>query len=136
MDAKRDSMPPQGFARVMPSARRALKERGLRQEEVEPSGPGGRLLREDVVRHHEAPKAPSAHASPEEEVVPMSPFRRSVRPNSVMFAANYEDGRTAYFVVEGHGRPNDDYLAGPIAKERQEKGELPDGNIRTVKRVR
>ena len=25
----------------------------------------------------------------------MSPFRRSVRPNSVMFAANYEDGRTA-----------------------------------------
>jgi hypothetical protein len=66
----------------------------------------------------------------------MSPFRRSVRPNSVMFAANYEDGRTAYFVVEGHGRPNDDYLAGPIAKERQERGELPDGVIRSVKRVR
>jgi 2-oxoglutarate dehydrogenase E2 component (dihydrolipoamide succinyltransferase) len=78
VDGTRDSMPPQGFARVMPSARRALKERGLRQEEVEPSGPGGRLLREDVVRHHEAPKAPSTLASPEEEVVPMSPFRKRV----------------------------------------------------------
>src|SRR3954449_301404 len=80
----------------------------------------------------EEPRSPSRG----NREVPMSPFRRSVRPNSVMFAANYEDGRTAYFVVEGHGRPNDDYLAGPIAKERQEKGELPDGNIRTVKRVR
>jgi 2-oxoglutarate dehydrogenase E2 component (dihydrolipoamide succinyltransferase) len=77
--AKRDSMPPQGFARVMPSARRALKERGLRQDEVEPSGPGGRLLREDVLRHKDAPplEAPAAGAGPE-EIVPMSPFRRRV----------------------------------------------------------
>jgi len=77
---QRDSIPPQGFARVMPSARRALKERGLRQDEVEPSGPGGRLLREDVVRHQDAPKgraeAPSGHA--DEEIVPMSPFRKRV----------------------------------------------------------
>ena len=66
----------------------------------------------------------------------MSPFRRSVRSNSVMFAAHYEDGRTAYFVVENHGPPSEDYRAGPVAKERQDKGELPEGNIRTVKRVR
>jgi 2-oxoglutarate dehydrogenase E2 component (dihydrolipoamide succinyltransferase) len=80
----RDSMPPQGFARVMPSARRALKERGLKQEEVEPSGPGGRLLKEDVLRHEEpAARAPSrgvpAASEPgAEEIVPMSPFRRRV----------------------------------------------------------
>src|SRR4029079_11932191 len=80
----RDSMPPQGFARVMPSARRALKERGLKQEEVEPSGPGGRLLKEDVLRHEEPPaRAPSrgvpAASEPGlEEIVPMSPFRRRV----------------------------------------------------------
>ncbi len=80
----RDSMPPQGFARVMPSARRALKERGLKQEEVEPSGPGGRLLKEDVLRHEEPPvRAPSrgvpAASEPgAEEIVPMSPFRRRV----------------------------------------------------------
>jgi 2-oxoglutarate dehydrogenase E2 component (dihydrolipoamide succinyltransferase) len=80
----RDSMPPQGFARVMPSARRALKERGLKQEDVEPSGPGGRILKEDVLRHEDPPKAPPAPAqapgpaSAAEEIVPMSPFRRRV----------------------------------------------------------
>ena len=77
-------MPPQGFARVMPSARRALKERGLKQEDVEPSGPGGRLLKEDVLRHDEIPPAPAPTGvrAPEpsggEEIVPMSPFRRRV----------------------------------------------------------
>jgi 2-oxoglutarate dehydrogenase E2 component (dihydrolipoamide succinyltransferase) len=76
---KRDSMPPQGFARVMPSARRALKERGLRQEEVEPSGPGGRLLREDVLRHRDVPGVETpAGATGLEEIVPMTPFRRRV----------------------------------------------------------
>jgi 2-oxoglutarate dehydrogenase E2 component (dihydrolipoamide succinyltransferase) len=83
-EGPRDSIPPQGFARVMPSARRALKERGLKQEDVEPSGPGGRLLREDVLRHEEIPKAPStgvttpSHGSDSEEIVPMSPFRKRV----------------------------------------------------------
>jgi 2-oxoglutarate dehydrogenase E2 component (dihydrolipoamide succinyltransferase) len=72
-------MPAQGFARVMPSARRALKERGLRQEEVEPSGPGGRLLREDVLRHRDVPSLePPASAVGPEEIVPMTPFRRRV----------------------------------------------------------
>jgi 2-oxoglutarate dehydrogenase E2 component (dihydrolipoamide succinyltransferase) len=84
-DGPRDSIPPQGFARVMPSARRALKERGLKQEDVEPSGPGGRLLREDVLRHEDIPKAPntgvtipSSQAADSEEIVPMSPFRKRV----------------------------------------------------------
>ncbi len=82
----RDSMPPQGFARVMPSARRALKERGLKEGDVEPSGPGGRLLKEDVLRHDEpahVPAPPPAVRAPSpaadgEEIVPMSPFRRRV----------------------------------------------------------
>jgi 2-oxoglutarate dehydrogenase E2 component (dihydrolipoamide succinyltransferase) len=95
----RETIPPQGFARVMPSARRALKERGLRAEDVEPSGPGGRVLKEDVLRAPAVPPAapvPSAGApsgvpaakspsSPKpvmgerhEDVVPMSPFRRRI----------------------------------------------------------
>jgi 2-oxoglutarate dehydrogenase E2 component (dihydrolipoamide succinyltransferase) len=82
----RDSIPPQGFARVMPSARRALKERGLKEADVEPSGPGGRLLKEDVLRHEETPRAPApppavrapSHSTGAEEIVPMSPFRRRV----------------------------------------------------------
>ena len=58
-----DSIPAQGFARVMPSARRALKERGLKPEDVEASGPGGRVLKEDVLRYVDEP--PPA-ARPEE----------------------------------------------------------------------
>jgi hypothetical protein len=53
-----------------------------------------------------------------------------------MFAASYDDGRTAYFVIEGHSGPNDDHVAIIIAKEQQEAGILPEGNITRVKRVR
>ncbi len=58
------------------------------------------------------------------------------RGKSVMFAAQYEDGRMGYFVVQGHGTSDEDYLALDIARERQRTGELPEGVIRTVKRVR
>jgi 2-oxoglutarate dehydrogenase E2 component (dihydrolipoamide succinyltransferase) len=83
-----ESMPPQGFARVMPSARRALKERGLRSDDVEASGPGGRILKEDVLRHDAEPQparaqAPAPAKAPpvaaeNEEIVPMTPFRRRI----------------------------------------------------------
>jgi hypothetical protein len=53
-----------------------------------------------------------------------------------MFLATYEDGRTAYLVVEGHGGPEEDFRALAIARQRQHVGELPEGTIRTVKRVR
>ncbi|MGC3969202.1 MAG: 2-oxoglutarate dehydrogenase complex dihydrolipoyllysine-residue succinyltransferase [Pirellulales bacterium] len=96
-----------GEARVMPAAARELAQRGLQPSEVAASGPGGRLLKEDVVRHAEAPRAepkqpaavatiappvPSApaknapapsvglsgSASRREEAVPMSPIRRRI----------------------------------------------------------
>jgi len=77
--ATRPTIPPQGFARVMPSARRALKERGLSPDDVEASGPGGRVLKEDVDRLKEKPaaKAPVAQDR-QEEVVAMSPFRKRI----------------------------------------------------------
>jgi 2-oxoglutarate dehydrogenase E2 component (dihydrolipoamide succinyltransferase) len=83
-------------ARVMPAARRLMAERGVPPADVTPSGPGGRLLKEDVVRHLESPpaaRAPAAPAAPapaheagtpttagarEEDVVPMSMLRRRV----------------------------------------------------------
>jgi 2-oxoglutarate dehydrogenase E2 component (dihydrolipoamide succinyltransferase) len=76
----RPTIPPQGFARVMPSARRALKERGLNPEDVEPTGPGGRVLKEDVDRLKEKPaaKAPPVAQDRQEEVVAMSPFRKRI----------------------------------------------------------
>ena len=84
--------------KVMPAAARVLATRGLQAGDVTPTGPGGRLLKEDVVRAAEsggaraadgakagAPAAgapvPAPAAAPsdrEEEVVPMSPLRRRV----------------------------------------------------------
>ncbi|MEM9594064.1 MAG: 2-oxoglutarate dehydrogenase complex dihydrolipoyllysine-residue succinyltransferase [Acidobacteriota bacterium] len=90
-------------ARVMPAAQRLLAEHGLDASDVEATGPGGRLLKEDVLRHVEsapaaaspaAPKAPapsapspvpapaeaptSGAAARTEEAVRMSPLRRRV----------------------------------------------------------
>jgi len=89
--------------RVMPAARRALAERGLRPSEVRASGPGGRLLKEDVERdaadddrsaadqdRYAGRGAPAKRAEPapratlppaaerEEESVPMSPLRKRI----------------------------------------------------------
>jgi len=76
----RPTIPPQGFARVMPSARRALKERGLSPEDVEATGPGGRVLKEDVERVKDKPaaKAEAVAQDRQEEVVAMSPFRKRI----------------------------------------------------------
>ena len=75
-----------GSSRVMPAARRALEEHGLTEDEVKASGPGGRLLKEDVLRHvaggHDVDVATENDDTQdgyrEEEVVPMSPIRRRI----------------------------------------------------------
>jgi 2-oxoglutarate dehydrogenase E2 component (dihydrolipoamide succinyltransferase) len=72
------TIPPQGFARVMPSARRALAERGVQPEQVEATGPGGRVLKEDVMRYTPPQAKPAVGDGKAEEVVPMSPFRKKI----------------------------------------------------------
>jgi 2-oxoglutarate dehydrogenase E2 component (dihydrolipoamide succinyltransferase) len=87
----RDSLPPEAFARVMPAARRVAAEAGVNPSEVTPSGPGGRVLKEDVERHLESRPAPQQAKSPGlppgaprtpdprgEEVVNMTPMRRKI----------------------------------------------------------
>ena len=75
--------------RVMPAAARALAQAGLAADEVQATGPGGRLLKEDVQRTVETrSNAPAARANTapahtaggarEEEVVPMTPLRRRI----------------------------------------------------------
>jgi 2-oxoglutarate dehydrogenase E2 component (dihydrolipoamide succinyltransferase) len=90
--------------RVMPAARRALADAGLEAAQVAASGPGGRLLKEDVIRHLEKqdapaaekkteppaaeakrqppavdqPSQPAAGGPREEEAVKMTPLRRRV----------------------------------------------------------
>jgi 2-oxoglutarate dehydrogenase E2 component (dihydrolipoamide succinyltransferase) len=79
-----------GGRRVMPAARRVLEEHGLDADEVEATGPGGRLLKEDVLRHLErqkqvAPARPAPRRTRvttgegrEEETVAMSPMRKTI----------------------------------------------------------
>ncbi len=56
-DEEDESLPPpeqvEVRPRVMPAAQRALSKHGLSEDEVEATGPGGRLLKEDVERHVE-----------------------------------------------------------------------------------
>ena len=69
------SLPPSSAAPprvVMPAAQRALAQSGLSAASVPATGPGGRLLKEDVLAQQNRP------AGPEEEVVPMSPFRARI----------------------------------------------------------
>ena len=72
---------------VMPAARRALHETGQSPQQVQATGPGGRMLKEDVLRQPHAEPAPArVPAAPEpgdaaegdEEVVPMSPMRQTI----------------------------------------------------------
>lgn len=48
---------------IMPAAQRLLAEHGLQGREVEATGPGGRLLKEDVLRHIEQSAEPAAAAA-------------------------------------------------------------------------
>jgi 2-oxoglutarate dehydrogenase E2 component (dihydrolipoamide succinyltransferase) len=86
---------PEGSTRVMPAAERVLAQQGVAARDVEPTGPGGRLLKEDVERHVARAPEPARSIAParvelpakvqlpaagggEEEIVPMSPLRRRV----------------------------------------------------------
>jgi hypothetical protein len=53
-----------------------------------------------------------------------------------MFVVEYEDGRTAEFSIDRWTLSLGDYAARIIAWQRQEKGDLPPGQIRAVRRIR
>ncbi len=61
--------------RVMPAAAREMTQRGIAPAEVTPSGPGNRILKEDVVKHAETAKA--APAKPAEVVPAAAPAKQS-----------------------------------------------------------
>lgn len=76
----------------MPAAERVMAQTGLTPAQVEPSGPGGRILKEDVQRAAQAAPAPApqpVHSTPapaiaqptgerRDDVVPMTPIRRRI----------------------------------------------------------
>ncbi|MGE0379087.1 MAG: 2-oxoglutarate dehydrogenase complex dihydrolipoyllysine-residue succinyltransferase, partial [Planctomycetaceae bacterium] len=69
-------------ARVMPAARRELAQRGLQPQDVRATGPGGRLLKEDVQQHQAGIGRRSEHGVEdgprEERRVRMSPLRQTI----------------------------------------------------------
>jgi 2-oxoglutarate dehydrogenase E2 component (dihydrolipoamide succinyltransferase) len=93
--------------RVMPAAQRAMDENGLSTEQVEATGPGGRVLKEDVLRAVESrapeevgpiPMPVEAKPAPTpvtlapvregDRVVPMSPMRKRIAERLVQAQQN------------------------------------------------
>lgn len=94
---------PASAGHVMPAAQRAIAQTGVNPDNINATGPGGRVLKEDVMRAADAPAAqapaptpappkaapapaPAAKKAPpalppgerQEDVVPMTPLRRRV----------------------------------------------------------
>ena len=63
---------------VMPAAERLIHENNIPAGSVSGSGPGGRVLKEDVARHIESGGATSSAGSRETKTVPMSPIRQTI----------------------------------------------------------
>jgi hypothetical protein len=66
----------------------------------------------------------------------MNTFRRQSSAKSVMFVVNFDDDRTAYLWIDTPAKANDDRVVSSIAREQQQQGTLPEGNITSIKRVR
>ena len=91
--------------RVMPAAARVMAEHGIKADNIQGSGPGGRVLKEDVLKQVEglqkekapappqaAPKPPAPAAGPsgsrQEEVVPMTRLRKTLAERLVQAQQN------------------------------------------------
>jgi hypothetical protein len=67
----------------------------------------------------------------------VSPWKRTTTlRKTVMYSLSFADGRTGYVVVPQELVEHGDEDVPSIARERQRRGEVPDGDIISVKRVR
>jgi 2-oxoglutarate dehydrogenase E2 component (dihydrolipoamide succinyltransferase) len=89
--AKAPSTVKTGEPRVMPSAARALAQSGLTTADVEATGPGGRMLKEDVQRRIER----GAQATPAEEEVATAPTAPAPAIGRPVVSAADEPPKTA-----------------------------------------
>lgn len=88
--------PAGGDGHVMPAAARLLEQNQLAAEDVQASGPGGRLLKEDVQRHLAAASKPvvteltpvTTAGDREDDIVPMSMLRRKIAERLVSAQQN------------------------------------------------
>ena len=93
-EAKPTRTPPKAQAsetRIMPAAARELAQSGISADTVKPTGPGGRMLKEDVkaaASANDSASATAADPTPEsdrhEQVTPMTPIRKRIAERLVM----------------------------------------------------
>ncbi|HTK30625.1 MAG TPA: 2-oxoglutarate dehydrogenase complex dihydrolipoyllysine-residue succinyltransferase [Candidatus Saccharimonadaceae bacterium] len=69
-----------GDAPLAPSVRRLVEEHALDPASIAATGKGGRLLKEDVLRHLEAPPAPAPAPAPAERSAAPAPAPRAASP--------------------------------------------------------
>lgn len=72
---------------VMPAAARVLAEKGVNPADVQGSGPGGRILKEDAL-NHQVSHSSDQDSYREEEIVPMSPIRKKIAERLVEAQSN------------------------------------------------
>jgi 2-oxoglutarate dehydrogenase E2 component (dihydrolipoamide succinyltransferase) len=82
-DSSADNGSSSGDENVMPAAQRLMSENGLSPGDVKASGPGGRILKEDVLAAIESKKSAPAPASPSKSVAAPAPPRPKP-PSSLM----------------------------------------------------
>lgn len=76
--SRADGQSQQGGGHVMPAAARLAGQQGVDASQVRGSGPGGRILKEDVSRQLQAGGSAPASAAREVRRVPMSPMRQTI----------------------------------------------------------
>src|SRR3954469_21889766 len=83
--------------RVMPAAERLMAQQNIKPEQVQGTGPGGRILKEDVQRQSASAETVATASAParvppassrEEEIVPMTRLRRTVAERLVTAQQN------------------------------------------------
>jgi 2-oxoglutarate dehydrogenase E2 component (dihydrolipoamide succinyltransferase) len=62
--------------RVMPAAARVMAEQGLKAEDIQGTGPGGRILKEDALKRAESKEKPAASTTPPAPVPAAAPESR------------------------------------------------------------
>ncbi|MBI4198608.1 MAG: E3 binding domain-containing protein, partial [Chloroflexi bacterium] len=75
-----------GPGRHSPMVRRLAAEQKVDLAQVQGTGMGGRVTKEDVLRYVEAWVAPPAQPAPDEEAAPLTPLRRIIAENMVRSA--------------------------------------------------
>ena len=63
-------------------------------------------------------------------------WERRKRDPNIMFAVNYDNGRTAYITISPKKLEHGDHVVRELVRERQDNGEIPSGQIASVRRVR